>query len=189
MSYILAEQPLPTRRRIDFASVTGFLSATAGLIALIVEINVRGWWGLAISWVDMLVLVVWLSLTGWLSSWAFDNAEGWWHIPSFLGAAASVIGLAFLLVLAVMWLVSEHPDILNDDSKQKRNGQRNRRRRTTSSRRRPSAPETLTGAALWFLLATVAAVVLLVLGVLDGLSAWAGEVLADLVVGLLEQHQ
>ena len=186
MSY-LVEQPRAPRRHFDVCSVVGFLTATAGLIALIAEINVRGWWGLATSWVDMLVLVVWLGLAGWLSSWAFDNAEGWWHIPSFLGAAASVVGLAFLLVLAVMWLVSEHPDSLNDDSKQKRKGQRNRRRRTTSSRRRPSAPETLTGAALWFLLAAVA--VVLVPGVLDGLSAWAGEVLADLVVGSLEQHQ
>ena len=188
MSYIFAEQPLLTRRRIEFASVAGFVTAAAGLIALIVEVNVRGWWGLATSWVDMLVLVVWLGLAGLLSSWAFNNAEGWWRLPSFLGAVASVIGLAFLLVLAVMWLVSEHPDILTDDSKQKRMRNRNRRRRTTSSQRRPYAQETLTGVGLSVLLAAVAAVALRS-GGLDVLAAWAGEVLGDLVVGWLKQHQ
>ena len=39
------EQPLPAWRRIDFPAVTGFVSASAGLIALIVEANVHGWWG------------------------------------------------------------------------------------------------------------------------------------------------
>ena len=62
MSYRI-EQPLPAWRRIDFPSVAGFAMASAGPIALIVEVNVRGWWGFATSWVDMLVLVVWLSLS------------------------------------------------------------------------------------------------------------------------------
>ncbi len=184
MSYRI-EQPLPAWPRFDILSVTGFLTATAGLIALIVEVNVRGWWGLATSWVDMLVLVVWLGLAGSLSIWAFENTEGLWRLPSFLGVVVSVIGLAFLLALAVMSLVSEHPDILTDDSKQKRKRNRNRRRRTTSSRRRTSPPGTLTGVGLCLLPAAV----MLVPGVLDGLSAWAGEVLADLVVGWLRQHQ
>lgn len=61
------------------------------------EGNVRGCWGLAVSCVDMLVFVVWLSLGGWLSSSAFENADGWWHIPSFLGAVVSVIGLMSLV--------------------------------------------------------------------------------------------
>ncbi|MCQ3808349.1 MAG: hypothetical protein OXB92_06060 [Acidimicrobiaceae bacterium] len=186
MSYVSTEQPVPDRRRIDFASVAGVLTATGGLIALIVEVNVRGWWGLATSWVDMLVLVVWFGLAGWLSSWAFENAAGWWHIPSFLGAVASVIGLAFLLALAVISLVSEHPDILTDDSGQKRN--RNRRRRTTGSSRRACTQETLTGVGLCVLLSALTAV-MPVPGVLDGFSAWVGEVVADLVVGWLKQHQ
>ena len=99
MSYS-TEQPLPAWRRIDFPSVAGFSMASAGLIALIVEVNIRGWWGLATSWVDLLVLFVWISLSGWLSAWAFKNAEGWWRVPSFLGAVMSVIGLAILLVRA-----------------------------------------------------------------------------------------
>lgn len=132
MSYGI-EQPVPAWRRIDIPSVAGFSMASAGLIALIVEVNTRGWWGLATSWVDMLVLVVWLSLSAWLSGWAFENAEGWWHVPPFLGVIMSVIGVAFLLVLAVMWLVSEHPDILADDSKQKRRGKGSRRKRKRRS--------------------------------------------------------
>ena len=128
MSYRI-EQPLPAWRHIDIPSVAGFVMASAGLIALIVEVNVRGWWGFATSWVDMLVLVVWLSLSVWLSGWAFQNAEGWWHVPSFLGVVVSMIGVALLLILVVMWFVSEHPDILTDDSKKKRKGSGNKRRR------------------------------------------------------------
>ena len=186
MSYRF-EQPLPAWRRIDFASVAGFMSASAGLIALVVEVNVRGWWGLATSWVDMLVLVVWLSLSGGLSGWAFKNAEGWWLVPSFLGAVVSVIGVAFLLGLAVMWLVSEHPDILIDDSKQKRKGSRNRRQRTRSSWQLPNARGTLTGVGLYVLLAAAAAVMLLT-GAFVDFGAWAGEVLGDIFVGWFEQQ-
>ena len=185
MSYRI-EQPLPAWRRIDYPSVAGFAMASAGLIALIVEVNVRGWWGLATSWADMLVLVVWLSLSGWLSGWAFKNAEGWWLVPSFLGAVVSVIGVAFLLVLAVMWLVSEHPDILTDDSEQKRKGSRNRQRRTRSSGRLPNARGALAGVGLYVLVAT-ALVVMLLTGWMVGVSAWAGEILGDLILEQVEQ--
>lgn len=190
MSYRI-EQPLPAWRRIDIPSVAGCSMASAGLIALIVEVNVRGWWGLATSWVDMLVLVVWLSVAGWLSAWAFENAEGWWHAPSFFGAVVSVIGVAFLLVLAVIWLVSEHPDILIEDSKQKRKGVRNKQRRTGSSLRRPDIRGALVGAGLYLLLAT-ALVVMLTTGRFADWSAdfgaWAGEVLGDLIMGWVEQQ-
>ena len=162
--------------------------ASAGLIALIVEVNVRGWWGLATSWADMLVLVVWLSLSGWLSGWAFQNAEGWWHVPSFLGVVVSVIGVALLLVLAVMSLVSEHPDILIDDSKQKRKGSRNRRQRTRSSWQLPNAQGALCkGVGLCVPLAAASAVILLPERIGD-FSAWAGEILGDLIVGWYEQQ-
>lgn len=132
MSYRI-EQPLPAWRRIDVPSAAGFLMASAGLIALVVEVNVRGWWGFATSWIDLSAIAVWLGLAGWLSGWAFQNAEGWWHIPSFLGIVISMIGVAMVVVLAVLWLVSEHPDILTDDSKQKRRGRRSRRRRRRRS--------------------------------------------------------
>ena len=186
MSYRI-EQPLPAWWRIDIPSVAGFSMASAGLIALIVEVNVRGWWGLATSWVDLIVLIVWLSLSGWLSAWAFENAEGWWHVLSFLGAVVSVIGLAILLVLAVVGLVSEHPDILINDSKQKRKGSRNRRPRTGNSWRRPDIRRALAGAGLCVLLVT-ALVVIVMAGWMAGVSVWAGEVLGDLVAGWLEQQ-
>ena len=199
MSYRI-EQPLPAWQRIDFASVAGLLMASAGLVALIVEVNVRGWWGLATSWVDMLALVVWLSLSVWLSGWALQNAEGWWHVPSFLGVVVSVIGVAFLLVLALMSVVSEHPDILTDDSKQKRKGSRNRRRRTRISGRLPNARGALTGVGLG-VLATASVVILLTGRFVDwsavvmlltrwgvDFGAWAGEVLGDLFLGWFKQQ-
>ena len=200
MSYHI-EQPHPAWRRIDFASVTGLAMAAAGAAAVVVEVNTRGWWGFATSWIDLSVLAVWLGLAGWLSGWAFENAEGWWHVPAFLGAVVSVVGVALLLVLAVMWLVSEHPDILIDDSKQKRKGSRNRRRRTRSSGRLPNARGALTGVGRWVLLATASvamllagrfvdwsAAVMLLTGWIVGLSAWAGEVLGDLILGWYEQQ-
>ena len=159
--------------------------AAAGAAAVVVEVNARGWWGFATSWIDLSVLAVWLGLAGWLSGWALQNAEGWWHVPSFLGVVVSVIGVAFLLVLALMSVVSEHPDILTDDSKQKRKGSRNRRQRTRSSRRLPTAQGALSkGVGLNVLLAA-AAVVILLTGWIGDFSAWAGETLGDLISWLI----
>ena len=126
------EQPIPAWRRIDIPSVAGLAMAVAGAVAVVVEVNSRGWWGFATSWIDLSVVAVWLGLAGWLSGWAFENAEGWWHVPSFLGVVVSVIGVAVLVVLAVLWMVSEHPDILTDDSKQRNGKRRGRRRRRRS---------------------------------------------------------
>ena len=142
----------------------------------------------ATSWIDLSVLAVWLGLAGWLSGWAFENAEGWWHVPSFLGAVVSVIGVAFLLVLALMWLVSEHPDILTDDSRQKRKGSRNRRRRTRSSWQLPNAQGALIKGVGLFVLLAAASVVMLLTGWFVDFSVWAGEVLGDLFVGWYEQQ-
>ena len=103
--------------------------ASAGLIALIVEVNVRGWWGLATSGVELIVLMVWLSLSGVVSGWALHRSEDWWQAVALLGVLVSVVGVALLLILAVLWLVSEHPDILADDSKKKRRRSRGRGRR------------------------------------------------------------
>ena len=128
MSYRI-EQPLPAWRRIDFPSVAGFAMASAGLVALIVEVNVRGWWGFATSWVDMLAILGLLGLSGWLSWWAFEGSQGWWRALALLGVVVSGIGVALLLILAVIWFVSEHPDILTDDSKKKRRAAGNKRRR------------------------------------------------------------
>ena len=187
MSYRI-EQPLPAWRRIDYPSMAGFAMAAAGAAAVVVEVNTRGWWGFATSWIDLSAVAVWLGLAAWISGWAFENAEGWWHVPSFLGAVVSVIGVAFLLGLAVMWLVSEHPDILIDDSKQKRKGSRNRRRRTRSSWQLPNAQGALIkGVGLCVPLAAALVVILLPERIGD-FSAWAGEILGDLIVGWYEQQ-
>ncbi len=162
--------------------------AAAGAAAIVVEVNALGWWGFATSWIDLSVLTVWLGLAAWLSIWAFENAEGWWHIPSFLGVVVSVIGLVFLLALAVMSLISEHPDILADDSKPKRKRNRNRRRQTTSSRRQPDVQGALTGVGLCVLLVTAAAVMLLS-GGLNGFSVWAGEILGALGEGIMGWYE
>ena len=103
--------------------------AATGLIMLIVEVNVRGWWGLATSGVDLIILMVWLSLSGVASGWAFYRSEGWWQAVALLGVLVSVVGMALLLILAVLWLVSEYPDILDDDSKKKQGRKRRRRKR------------------------------------------------------------
>ena len=131
MSYRI-DQPLPAWRRIDFASVTGFAMAAAGAAAVVVEVNTRGWRGFATSWIDLSAVAVWLGLAAWLSGWAFSNAEGWWHVPSFLGVLVAALAMVVPVVLFVWWLLAEHPDILIDDSKQKRrrkgSGRRRRRR-------------------------------------------------------------
>ena len=132
MSYRI-EQPLPAWRRIDFASVTGLAMAAAGAAAVVVEVNARGWWGFASSWIDLSVVAVWLGLAGWLSGWAFENAEDWWHVPSFLGFLVAALAMVVPVILFVWWLLAEHPDVLIDDSKQQRKGKRSGRTR----RRRP----------------------------------------------------
>ena len=132
MSYRI-EQPLPAWRRIDVPSVAGLATASAGLIAFIVEVNARGWLGFATSWVDLLAILGWLSLSGWLSCWAFEGAEGWWRALAFLGVLVSVVAVLAIVALLVFRLLTEHPDILTDDSKKKRTGSRNRRRRGRSS--------------------------------------------------------
>ena len=186
MSYQI-EQPFLAWRRIDFPFMAGFSMASAGLIALIVVMNVRGWSGFATSWVDMLVLLGWLGLSGWLSWCAFEGAEGWWRALALLGVVVSVVAALVVLALLVVRLLFEHPDLLDDDSKQKRKNSRNRRRRTGSSRRPPNARGTLTGVGLCVLLAT-ASVVMLLTGSFVHFGAWAGEILGNLIVGWLEQQ-
>ena len=134
--------------------------ASAGLVALIVEVNVRGWFGFATSWVDLLVILGWLGLSGWLSWWAFEGAEGWWRVLAFVGVVVSVVAALVVLALLLLRVLVEYPDLLDDDSKQKRKGSRNRRRRTRSSGRLPNARGALTGVGLG-VLATASVVILL----------------------------
>ena len=118
---------------MDIPSVAGFIAASAGLIALMAEVNVRGWWGFATSWMDLLAVLGWLGLSGWLSWWAFEGAEGWWQALTFLGVVVSVVAVLALVSLLALRLLIEHPDILADDPKQKRRPKRRRRRRRRRS--------------------------------------------------------
>ena len=103
--------------------------ASVGAAAVVIEVNSRGWWGFATAWIDLSAIAVWLGLAGWLSGWAFERAEGWWHIPAFLGFAVSVVTMVVPVVLFVWWLFAEHPDLLADDSKKKRRRSRGKGRR------------------------------------------------------------
>ena len=150
---------------------------------------------------DLLVILGWLGLSGWLSWWAFEGAEGWWRTLAFLGVVISVVAALVVLALLVLRLLVEHPDLLDDDSKQKRKGSRNRRQRTRSSWRQPDARGALTGVGLYVLLATASvvmlmtgwfidwsAVVMLLTGGFVDFGAWAGGVLGDLILGWFEQQ-
>ncbi|MCY3618186.1 MAG: hypothetical protein OXG66_10965 [Acidimicrobiaceae bacterium] len=181
--------------------MAGFVSASAGLIAVIVEVNLRGWWGFATSWVDLLVILGWLGLSGWLSWWAFEGAEGWWRALALVGVVVSVLAGLVVVALLVLRLVFEYPDLLDDDSKRRRKGSRNKRRRTSSSRRHTNARGALTGVGLYVLPATAAAgmvltgrfvdwsgAVLLLIGWGVDFGAWAVEGLGERVLGWFEQQ-
>ena len=174
MSYRI-EHPLPAWRRIDFPSVAGFVSASAGLTAVIVEVNVRGW-GFATAWVDLLVLLGWLGLSGWLSWWAFEGAEGWWRALALVGVVVSVVAGLVVLALLVLRLVFEYPDLLDDDSKQKRKGSRNKQRQTNTR-------GALAGAGLGVLVVLVAAsAVTLLTGWNVDFGAWVGDNVGELML-------
>ncbi len=128
MSYRI-EEPLSAGRRVDIPAVAGFISASAGLVALIVEVNVRGWRGFATSSVGLLAILGWLGLSGWLSWWAFEGGEGWWRALALLGVLVSVVGFLTAIALLALRLLAECLDILADDANQKRRRKGNRRRR------------------------------------------------------------
>ena len=133
MSYRI-EQPLPAWRRIDYPSVAGFAMASAGLIALIVEVK-RPWAGGGSpprGWTCSPYSGCSACPGGSPGGLSKVPRAGGGHWP-LLGVVVSGIGVALLLILAVIWFVSEHPDILTDDSKKKRKGSRNKRRRGRSS--------------------------------------------------------
>ena len=106
------DHPLPLARRIDVPSVAGFAMASAGFVALVVEVNVRGWMGFAGSGVELAAITVWLTLAGLLSAWAFQRADGWWPLLAAAGVLLSVVLVAVLVVLAVFWLLINFPSLV-----------------------------------------------------------------------------
>lgn len=100
---------------------------------LAIEVKVRGWWGLATSTVDLIVVLGLLALSAWLSVWAFERADGWWRVLAFAGVVISLVAVAILFVLAALRLLVEFPGALSDDSnRRRRRGGNNRRRRRSS---------------------------------------------------------
>ena len=79
--------------------------AAVGALALLVEVNIRGWLGFADSGVDFAVITAWLTAAGLLSAWAFRRADGWWPLLAAAGVLLSVVAVAVLAVVAVIWLL------------------------------------------------------------------------------------
>ena len=86
--------------------------AVVGALALVVEVNIRGWMGFAGSGVELAAITVWLALAGLLSAWAFQRGEGWWPLLAVAGVLLSVVGVAALFVLAVFWLFVNFPNLV-----------------------------------------------------------------------------
>ncbi len=102
--------------------------AAVGALALLVEVNIRGWLGFADSGVDFAVITAWLTAAGLLSAWAFRRADGWWPLLAAAGVLLSVVAVAVLAVVAVIWLLINFPNLLTGDSKRGGKGRRRRRR-------------------------------------------------------------
>ena len=128
MSYNLG-QSMPAERSLDLPSLFGFLLASVGAGALASELLVRGWWGFATSGVELIVILTWLTLSGGLCWWAFEQAAGWWQVLAFIGLVISVIAVAVLACALALRFLLENPDILTEDRKQQRKGRRRRRTR------------------------------------------------------------
>ena len=113
-------------------SIAGFGLSVVGLTALVVELAVRGWWGFVTSGWDLLIVLVLLGASGWLSWWAYGWADGWWKALAALGVALSVVAWVILLAVLALRVLVEFPDLLKGDSKRRGRGGRGskgRRRR------------------------------------------------------------
>ena len=116
-------------RQVDVPSVAGFVASSAGFTALVVELAVRGWWGFATSGVELLVVLGWLSASGWLSWWAYTWAEGGWKVLAALGVGLSGVALVVVVALFAFRVFVEFPDLITGDANRKQKGRRSRRRR------------------------------------------------------------
>ena len=115
-------------RQVDVPSVAGFAASSAGFIALMVEMAVRGWWGFATSGVEFLIVLGWLALSGWLSWWAYTWAEGGWKALAALGVGLSGVALVVVVTLFAFRVFVEFPDLIIGDANRKQKGRRSRRR-------------------------------------------------------------
>ena len=86
--------------------------AAGGVLALVIEVNVRGWMGFAGSGVELAAITVWLVLAGLLSAWAFQRADGWWPLLAAAGVLLSVVAVVVLVVVVVFWLLINFPSLV-----------------------------------------------------------------------------
>ena len=107
-------------RQVDVPSVAGFAASSAGFTALVVELTVRGWWGFATSGVELLIILVWLGASGWLSWWAFTWAEGGWKVLAFFGVVLSVLPVLIIVAVFGLRVLAENPDLMDGNSKRRR---------------------------------------------------------------------
>ena len=94
---------------------------------LVVGLKVYGWWGFVTSGWDFPLVFGWLIASALLSLWAFERTDGAWKVLAGAGVAISVVGLLVMIVLALLRLLAEHPDLFSNDSKQGRQQKRSRR--------------------------------------------------------------
>ena len=73
------------------------------------------------------MVMVWLTLAGALSAWAFPRADGW-RLLAAAGVLLSVVAVAVLVVVAVFWSLVNLPSLLTGDYKRGGKGRRRRRR-------------------------------------------------------------
>ena len=76
---------------MDIPAVAGFSLACAGAGTLTIEVKVRGWWGFVTSPVDLIIVLGLLALSGCLSFWAFEHANGWWRALAAAGIVVSMV--------------------------------------------------------------------------------------------------
>ena len=107
--------------------MAGFALSSLGAWLLVVGLRTHGWWGFVTSGWGFPLVFGWLIASALLSLWALERAEGAWMVLAGAGAAISVVGLLVVIVLALLRLLAEHPDLFSNDSKQGRQPKRSKR--------------------------------------------------------------
>ena len=99
--------------------MAGLAASSVGFAALVVELAVRGWWRFATSGVELLIVLGWLGLSGWLSWWAFTWSEGGWKVLAFFGVVLSVVAVVIIVAVFALRVLAENPDLMDGNSKQR----------------------------------------------------------------------
>ena len=114
--------------RLDVPAAAGFALSSLGAWLLVVGLRTHGWWGFVTSGWNFPFVFGWLIASAFLSLWALERADGAWKVLAGAGVAISAVGLLVMIVVALLRLLGEHPDLFGSDSKRRR--QPNRRKQT-----------------------------------------------------------